>query len=230
MQQDICARSLVFRMVLSFSRFVCFICSRHPFCNSTWWACTDRGMYLDYNTHKNQQGDKNPMGADTASVFHLNLTITILLVKRIDNAVTESMCLFGISKPVMVSTVTDALYKHALFCYPISYGDAGDNQRKNRKHSLCKWVPLALILRASKYFVLLSFGFDITLIPSFLLGLYWVGVFAAELCVSFHIFFCLFFFSAHFDLSYFLFYVASCSVCSQRIMFSISVRLRYRKR
>lgn len=99
------------------------------------------------------------------------------------------MCLYGISKPVMLLTVTDALYEHAMFCYPISYGDAGDNQRKNRKHSLCKWVPLALILRASKHFVLLSFGFDITLIPSFLLGLYWVGVFAAELCVSFHIFF-----------------------------------------
>lgn len=46
-------------------------------------------MYLDYNTHKNQQGDKNPMGADTGFVFDLNLTITILLVERIGNSVTK---------------------------------------------------------------------------------------------------------------------------------------------
>lgn len=121
------------------------------------------------------------------------------------------------------TVVTYALGEHALFCYPILYGDARDNQRKNRKHSVCKWAPLALILRASKHFVLLSFGFDITLISSFFsLGLFWVGVYVAALCVFPHFdaaaaavivaaFFVVFF--AHFDLSYFLFYVASCSLC-----------------
>lgn len=64
------------------------------------------------------------------------------------------------------------------------YDDACDSQRKNRKHQCCKWVPLALILRASQHIVLaliILLRYHIDFI--FLARLFGAGVYVVASCV-----------------------------------------------
>lgn len=196
-------------------------------------------MYLDYNTHKNQQGDKQHGSWEWKRASWLwthdeQWTIWNVILSSLQ------MLYFSSNLTVFVDTLCASVIQFL-------YDDACDSQRKNRNTFGVLEMGTVLSIdsarkQAYRCALIIWLRYHIDFI--FLARLFGVGVYIVARRVSF-----LFFFP-HFHLSYtfffffllFLCFALRCAphqrisapfllVCiEQRITFSIWVRLRYRKR